>query len=100
MIFELINRPLVYTDVISATQYYLKISHSLADEFLLQLDDANDFITENPLAVDVMYLNVRMHKLEQFPYHIHYIIDDVNSQIVVLAVAFAKMGNLDFTDRL
>jgi len=40
-----------------------------------------------------------MHLLKQFPYHLHYFLDEEQNQIVVIAVEFAKRENLDFSER-
>lgn len=46
-----------------------------------------------------MYKQIRMHNLKQFPYHIHFFVDDENKKGIILAVAFSKRENLNFSDR-
>ena len=36
-------------------------------------------------AFQIKYKNVRIILLKKFPYHIHYLIDEVEKQIVILA---------------
>jgi len=42
---------------------------------------------------------VRTVLLKQFPYHIHYLIDDDKKQIVVLAIIHAYKNPADFSGR-
>ena len=44
-----------------------------------------------------MYNQIKMHKLNQLPYHIHYIVDDEKKQNVILAVEFSKRNSLYLT---
>ena len=48
---------------------------------------------------DVMYKEIRMHNIRQFPYHIHYQIIENKKQILILAIEFSKRDNLDFSSR-
>lgn len=49
---------------------------------------------------DLIYQDVRMHLIKQFPYHLHYFYDDDREVIVVIAVEFGKRENLDFSERI
>lgn len=82
-----------------ATNYYKDISSNLAKDFLFRIREAKKYISLNVEGDDVMYEEVRMHNINQFPYHIHYFIDKENKQIVILAVAFSKRENINFSDR-
>lgn len=97
MKYKVINRPFVRQDIQEAIDYYKSISPKLAKEFLSRIREAVKFILQNPFGDDVMYKNIRMCKLKQFPYHIHYIVEEQSKTIVILAVAFSKRENLDFS---
>lgn len=99
MKYKIVYRPFVKDDLQNAVNYYKNISPKLAKEFLFRVKEAKNYIFSNPEADDLMYNDVRMHNLYQFPYHIHYYIDQENKQIVILAVAFSKRENLNFKKR-
>jgi plasmid stabilization system protein ParE len=95
----MVYRPFVKEDLQNAVDYYKNISPKLAKEFLFRIKEAKNYIYNNPEADDIMYKEIRMHSLYQFPYHIHYFVDNKNEQIVVLAVAFSKREDLNFIRR-
>jgi mRNA-degrading endonuclease RelE of RelBE toxin-antitoxin system len=66
---------------------------------LNRVKESEKYISQNPFGDDVMYKQIRMHNLKQFPYHIHYFVDNENKKIVILAVTFSKRENLNFSDR-
>jgi len=99
MKWKMVYRPFVKQDLQKAIQYYKVISPNLAKDFLNRVREAESYILQNPFGDDVMYKQIRMHNLKQFPYHLHFFIDDKNIKVVVLAIAFSKRGNLDFSDR-
>jgi len=82
-------------DIRKGKEYYRKISSRLAKQFLERIKEAKLFISENPNADDVMYREIRMHLIKQFPYHLHYFLDEERNIIVVIAVEFGKRENLD-----
>lgn len=99
MKFKFIYSPLVKQDLQNAVNYYKDISINLAKDFLFRVREAKKYIALNPYGDDMMYKDIRMHNLHQFPYHIHYFIDSKNKHIVILAIAFSKRDNLDFSKR-
>ncbi|MFY7811976.1 MAG: type II toxin-antitoxin system RelE/ParE family toxin [Flavobacterium sp.] len=99
MIFRYIYRPFAKIDLKEAVKYYKAISPSLAKDFLLRIREAKKFISLSPYGDDIVYKNIRIHNLKQFPYQIHYYIDENKKQIVILAIIFSKRKNLDFSDR-
>jgi len=74
--YSFVNRPAVQADIINAVSYYKAVSPQLARQFLFRIREAKKYIDRSPLAFEVKYKNVRMLLLKQFPFHIHYIIDD------------------------
>ena len=95
----MVYRPSVKYDLQKAIYYYKAISLDLAKDFLNRVKESEKYISQNPFGDDVMYKQIRMHNLKQFPYHIHYFVDDENKKIVFLAVTFSKRENLNFSDR-
>jgi len=80
------NRPAVEADVINAVNYYKHISPKLAKQFLFRIREAKIYINRSPLAFEIKYKNVRTLLLKQFPFHIHYIIDEATKSIIITAV--------------
>lgn len=86
-------------DIKKAKEYYNDINANLAKQFLIRIRETKSYISENPNGNDVIYQDVKMHLIKQFPYHLHYFLDEERTQIVVIAVQFGKRENLDFSER-
>lgn len=99
MTYKATTLSFVKDDIQRGANYYKKISPRLAKLFLLKIREAKVQITENPFVNDVMYKDVRTHLIHKFPYHIHYLIDENNKHVVIIAVVFAKMEDLDYSNR-
>ncbi|MDB5011950.1 MAG: hypothetical protein JWQ25_152 [Daejeonella sp.] len=99
MSYSFVNRSAVKADIISATDYYKKISPQLAKQFLLRIREAKIYISRSPLGFEIKYNSVRTLLLKQFPYHIHYLIDEKEKQIVILAIIHAYRNPADYSDR-
>jgi plasmid stabilization system protein ParE len=94
-----VNKPKVTFDIEDIVDYYKSINPELATAFLDRVEEAKKYIADFPLAFQIKYKNVRTVLLEQFPYHIHYIVDDAKKQIVVLAVIHAYKNPKDYSKR-
>lgn len=81
MIYSFKNRPIVEADIILAVEYYKEINPALAKEFLSRIREAKKHIAQTPFGFQVKYNNVRTLSLKQFPYLIHYLIDEDHKQI-------------------
>lgn len=99
MSYSFVNRPAVRVDIIDATTRYKKINPDLAVQFLFRIREAKAYITRSPLGFQVKYNNVRTLLLRQFPYHIHYLIDDTKQQIIILAIIHAYKNPTDYSNR-
>ena len=99
MKYRVVYIPLAKVDLKNAVTYYKDISPKLAKEFISRIREGRNYINHNPHGDDVMYKNIRMHNVRQFPYHIHYQIIEEKKQILILAIEFSKRENLDFSDR-
>lgn len=97
--YKVIITDLAKIDIKKAKEYYRDINANLAKQFLVRIREAKSFISENPNGNDVIYQDVRMHLIKQFPYHLHYFYDEDREMIVVIAVEFGKRENLDFSER-
>ncbi len=99
MSYKVVYIALAKDDFKKAVSYYKAISSKLANDFIARVGEAEKYLSMNPYGNDIMYKEVRMHNLHQFPYHMHYKILEDQKQIIVLAIAFSKRNNLDFSNR-
>ncbi len=99
MSYTLVNHPAVKQDLLEATDYYKKISPELAKQFLFRIREAKIYIANSPLSFSIKYNTVRTLLLKQFPYHIHYLIDDAKQQLIILAIIHAYKNPKDYTNR-
>ena len=99
MSYSFVNRPAVRADIINAADYYKNINPELAKQFLFRIREAKVYIANSPLGFQVKYKRVRTLLLKQFPYHIHYLIDDIQKQIIILAVIHAYKNPVDYSNR-
>jgi len=97
--YQLVNRPSVETDLKDAVDYYKNNSPKLAHRFLFRIREAKANIALNPLGFQQKYKNVRTVLLKQFPYQIHYIIDDLNQNIIILAIIHAYKNPMYYSNR-
>lgn len=96
MKFSILNRPEVRIDIINATDFYKNINPQLAKQFLFRLREAKTYIASSPLSFQIKYNGVRTLLLKQFPYHIHYLVEESKQQIVILAVIHAYQNPSDY----
>lgn len=99
MSYAFVNKPKLIVDIEDSVDYYKSINPELATVFLDRIEEAKKYIAEFPLAFQIKYKNVRTVLLKQFPFHIHYIVDDTKKQIVVLAVIHAYKNPKDYSKR-
>ena len=99
MTYSFVNRPVVKVDIIEAVDYYKNINPELAKQFLFRIREAKAYIARSPFGFQIKYNTVRTLLLKQFPYHIHYLIDDTKQQIIILAVIHAYKNPQDYSTR-
>lgn len=99
MKYLIVNRPVVAIEIEEAVNYYKKISPALAKRFLFRIREAKDYLASSPFGFMVRYKNVRTILLWQFPYHIHYFIDETQNVIVILGIVHAYKNPEDYSLR-
>lgn len=99
MSYTFVNRPSVRLDILNAINYYKKINPDLAKKFVFRIREAKEYIARSPYGFQVKYKQVRTLLLKQFPYHIHFVIDDSKQQIIVLAIIHAYKNPNDYSNR-
>ena len=99
MNYSIVNSPAVKSDIIEAVDHYKRINPKLAKQFLLRIREAKKYIRQYPVGFQLKYKEVRTLLLRQFPYHIHYLIDEDRQQIVILAIIHAYRNPKDYSVR-
>lgn len=99
MSYRIVHRPAVEDDVACAIGYYKRKSPQLADRFLQALRETSSYLNHYPKAFMVRYRQVRTLPLLDFPFIVHYIVDDEMEEVVILAVCHASRNFADFFDR-
>ena len=96
MSYSFVNRPSVEADITNAVNYYENINPELAKQFLFRIREAKSYIAQIPLGFQIKHKEVRTLLLRQFPYHIHYLIDEDKKQIIILAIIHAYKNPKDY----
>lgn len=99
MKFQIVNAKKVESDILDITAYYKDINPKLTKEFISRLKEASAYILSAPFSFQLKYKNVRTVLLKQFPYHIHYLVDEKKEQIVILAVIHSYRNPQDYSKR-
>jgi len=66
---------------------------------LFRIREAKTHIARTPLGFQIKYKEVRTLLLRQFPYHIHYHIDENKNQIIILGIIHAYKNQQDYSNR-
>jgi plasmid stabilization system protein ParE len=99
MSYTVLNVDGVRSDIIDAIEYYSTINPVLAKQFIMRVREAKNYLSASPLVFEIKYKEVRTLLLKQFPYHIHYIVDESNEQVIVLAIIHAYKNPRDYSIR-
>lgn len=100
MKYRIVSLPNVQTDIREAVSYYQQINPTLSQQFVGRIREAFRFLELMPQGFQQKYKSVRTLLLKQFPYQIHYLIDDKNQTIIVLAVIHSYRNPQDYSARL
>lgn len=66
---------------------------------MFRIREAKAYIARSPIGLQIKYNQVRTLLLKQFPYHIHYLIDEPKKVIVILAIIHAYKNPTDYSNR-
>jgi len=89
----------VENDIVVAKQWYAEQQNGLDMRFVTAVKDAVSNIIKMPSAYAVRYKNVRIAHTKIFPYHIHFYIDEIKAQVVIIGIVHNKRNNALFFDR-
>jgi plasmid stabilization system protein ParE len=73
-------------DIREAAKWYNKQQNGLGKIFTAEVREKVQFIRQNPLASNVRYEWSRTAVLQQFPFMVHFAVDEINQVIIVSAV--------------
>ncbi len=76
----------VKQDLKEATSWYNKAREGLGLLLLNEVNEKVKQISENPLAYEIKYSNIRVAFTQKFPYGIHFEFLEDQNQIIILAV--------------
>jgi plasmid stabilization system protein ParE len=97
--YKVVNHPAVEEDIASVLTFYKSAGKRIINEFLSRLLEVNDYLKTNPYSFQVRYKEVRLIMLKQFPFQLHYIIDEFNKSVIVLAIVHTYRKPSDFSER-
>jgi plasmid stabilization system protein ParE len=78
--------PIAKNDIKDAASWYESMQDKLGKRFLLHIRQTTDIIKENPYLYAIRYDEVRTGVLDVFPFMIHYVIEESNKTVVIIAV--------------
>lgn len=96
---KIIVTSLAEKDFEEAFLYYKTISKKLAKQFLNQFRVVKERIAKSPKHYAVKYKFVRTALMRQFPYLVHFHINEDNFTIVIIGIIHTKREPSDYTHR-
>ena len=89
----------VEQDLKEATSWYNKAREGLGPLLLKEVNEKVIQISENPLAYEIKYSNIRVAFTQKFPYGIHFEFLEDQNQIIILAVLHTSVNPDVWKDR-
>lgn len=86
MKFDIVYLSDAQIDIQNAKKWYKSQQVGLEKRFANEVKKAIQFINTDPFLFEVKYRNTRIVFTKIFPFGIHYMIDQVQNRIVILAV--------------
>lgn len=84
--YKVLLLPEAKEDIREAAVWYEKQQKGLGKRFTEEIKTKVDFLKQNPTAVSVWHNSVRVAVLNIFPFLIHYLLEEEDSKIVIIAV--------------
>ena len=86
MSYELVFRKEALQDITNSMDWYDEQKTGLAQRFYEDLDKKLQAVVANPFAYSIRYASVRCAPVDDFPYLIHYHIEQERHHVVVLGI--------------
>jgi len=79
-------------DIIAAKKWYKEQANGLEKRFALAVKQTVKYIMENPLLFEVRYKQTRIAFTKVFPFGVHYVFNQNNNTVTVLAVLHTSLN--------
>jgi plasmid stabilization system protein ParE len=86
-------------DIEEAALYYSRINNELGLQFIDRLVEIIRILEANPFFA-IKYKTIRTVRLRQFPYLIHFLLQEKSKKVIILAVIYAGAEPKDYSERL
>ncbi len=88
--YKLIVLPKVKRDIQKVANWYNQQQKGLGKRFTSEVREARQYIHQHPLKVQIRYDEIRMFKINIFPYCLHFKVDEQNKVITLAAIFGTK----------
>lgn len=90
---------IVKQDLKEAAFWYENAKKGLGLLFLKKINQKVNQIAKNPLAYQIRYANIRVAFTSTFPYGIHYVYNEFENRVIILAVFHTAVNPNTWKDR-
>ena len=77
------------TEIQDIIDYYDKIQIGLGKKFYTSVNQSLSSISKNPFY-KIIYKNFRQYKILEFPYYIHFIVDELYDEVLIFSIYHTK----------
>ena len=85
-------------DLFKAIEYYEEINQSLSERFYAEFLELRALFQTNPFFI-IKYRSIRTYKLKSFPYVVHFVVNEENQLVTIIAIIFGKQQRTNFEYR-
>ncbi len=82
--------PAARDDIRETIQWYNEQQKGMGAKFYRNFVSALKVVRSNPKLFQIRYKDIRQSPVKKFPFQLHYLVEDQNERIVVLAVLHAS----------
>jgi len=100
MKYKTVILPTAKEDLLEAAKWYNKVRPELGKELVARFRERLTELRDNPLTCQIRYSEVHTALIEQFPYMIHYYVDQQNKTIVVISILHTSRDPMVWDERI
>jgi len=100
MRYRLILDDLVQREIVEAAAWYEERQEGVGERFVQRIREKIAMIRGNPYLYQKRYRHMRSAALQQFPYNIHYAVNETEQCVVILAVVHSGRDPEEMKKRL
>jgi toxin ParE1/3/4 len=86
-------------DLIDAVKWYKSVKLELGKNFLSSVRHKVKILNRQPEIFQIKYNQVRTLKIGKFPYLLHYKIDNIHQQVIILAILHTASDTAKFKNK-